>query len=625
MVVFACACGKQMQAKVQYAGRSVRCPACGTAVTVPGGEAEVVALQAEPPRARLAPPPLADDYDDAPRARRQRPPARRSSWPLILGLSLALLVIIGGVGAFLLFMRGGDGPDLAYVPGDAQGIASLRVADVWNSQSTKDALKALPNGMTAENVSAMMKTFVGIEPGDVERVTGVLVDAEKGVGWGIVSLTKAVDEKDLLGKLAPMIGAGQERTHNNKKYKLFKGELAIHFASSRLVIVGPEKGVQACLDQKGGKPTGVVERGLNAIKGKHHVVVAFAVPAKATEEMRKAMSANREAAPFAALAELQGIIYQGDVASKSDVEITLVFDSDDKAAKGKDALVKAKEFAVKQLQLLRQQPGANLGQAAAAFDQMESTLGAITIDQSGKDVVARAKIDNTLTPVAAGLLLPAVQKVREAAARSAGANNLHQLALAMQTYHDNHGHFPPPIKYGPTGQPLWSWRVELLPYLDHDNMYKQLNPVEPWNGPNNSKVLAQMPKVFQSPQTGEADRTHYQLFVGPGAAFSADRNVGPPRLTDIKDGTSNTIMITEAMQAVPWAAPQDLRVDFGPGKPQFFQNANFTLGVQFNQPFHVAMFDGSVRQINRSVTPQHLAWAIMPADGQVLPPGWEGK
>jgi DNA-directed RNA polymerase subunit RPC12/RpoP len=49
MVVFACGCGKQMQAKVQYAGRSVRCPACGAAVTVPGGEAEAAAVQAEPP------------------------------------------------------------------------------------------------------------------------------------------------------------------------------------------------------------------------------------------------------------------------------------------------------------------------------------------------------------------------------------------------------------------------------------------------------------------------------------------------------------------------------------------------------------------------------------------------
>src|SRR5262249_48783205 len=76
-----------------------------------------------------------------------------------------------------------------------------------------------------------------------------------------------------------------------------------------------------------------------------------------------------------------------------------------------------------------------------------------------------------------GLLLPAVQKVREAANRMSCLNNLHQIALAAHNYHGDHGQFPTgarlPVDVGgiPTGGTnLW---VELLPYFEQGNLYKQ--------------------------------------------------------------------------------------------------------------------------------------------------------
>src|SRR5262249_23325888 len=76
-----------------------------------------------------------------------------------------------------------------------------------------------------------------------------------------------------------------------------------------------------------------------------------------------------------------------------------------------------------------------------------------------------------------GLLLPAVQKVREAVNRMKCANNLKQIALAAHHYHDNQGHFPTalhlPVYVGdrPTGgTTLWA---ELLPYFEQDNLYKR--------------------------------------------------------------------------------------------------------------------------------------------------------
>jgi prepilin-type N-terminal cleavage/methylation domain-containing protein len=71
-----------------------------------------------------------------------------------------------------------------------------------------------------------------------------------------------------------------------------------------------------------------------------------------------------------------------------------------------------------------------------------------------------------------GLLLPAVQKAREAAARIQCANNLKQLGLAMHHYHDSHGSLPPSRVFVGGGA---TWAVLILPFIEQDNLYRQWN------------------------------------------------------------------------------------------------------------------------------------------------------
>ena len=70
----------------------------------------------------------------------------------------------------------------------------------------------------------------------------------------------------------------------------------------------------------------------------------------------------------------------------------------------------------------------------------------------------------------------------------------------MHDYHGKNKHFAPAYVADENGKPMHSWRVLLLPMLEQQALYESYDFDEPWNGPNNSRLLAQTPPSYQCPQ-----------------------------------------------------------------------------------------------------------------------------
>jgi hypothetical protein len=222
-----------------------------------------------------------------------------------------------------------------------------------------------------------------------------------------------------------------------------------------------------------------------------------------------------------------------------------------------------------------------------------------------------------IAPMAFGLLLPALQQARGGARRVVSQNNMRQITLAGHNYHSAHQYFPAGYSIDDNKQPLLSWRVYLLPFIEQNDLYEKFKLDEPWDSPNNKPLAKLMPEIYRSPNSKAKDGlTVYRGvggntgMLGPTRGKSGIRGVDFGRITD---GSSNTMFLIETSDqlAVPWSKP-----DEGLNPENFDMEKIFGM---YSGGTNVSIGDGSVQFLPDSVDKRTLKMLMEMNDGNVIP------
>jgi prepilin-type N-terminal cleavage/methylation domain-containing protein/prepilin-type processing-associated H-X9-DG protein len=157
-----------------------------------------------------------------------------------------------------------------------------------------------------------------------------------------------------------------------------------------------------------------------------------------------------------------------------------------------------------------------------------------------------------------GMLLPAVQRVREAARRSSCSNNLRQLGLALLNYESAHGKFPIGAEY----YTKHAWSSRILSQLEQSALSQQIDFDLDWDSPQNASAAAKILPIFDCPTSPKYydGFTDYSGISGSwmttkkndygsknGMLFAASLKTGGVKTVEVRDGLSNTIIVAEGV------------------------------------------------------------------------------
>jgi hypothetical protein len=521
---------------------------------------------------------------------------RKHPFPVLTGILVCLAVGLG--------IRSGSRPAAAqpakalpaalqYVPADAAVFVHADADKLWSGPIGK-AVRGADEKLFAD-LTAKGKDLFGITPDQIESVTAF---------W---PKFKGPGDDEAFGVVIAFKNAYDRKKIESGLDKLFKGGTRpkLIAPSDRLAVLLFELDDSYGKPRPAGKPGPLTATLREAATGKH--LLSYGVTLSNIPDQLRGDDLPEEARPFKPLFQAETL------SSFLTFDKDLRFEVRVKAASGPKAIEAEKALGFVSSMLQQQLGGALKG--------LDGPMNTVAVARELLKSLKATKFATTGDETRATLTLPAdlpygkafaeaVGKVREAAARAQSQNNLKQIAIALHNYHDVHGSLPPAAVVDKKGKPVLSWRVLILPYIEQNDLYQKFKLDEPWDSPNNIKLIDQMPKVYAlpTPTKAKANETHYRVFVGNGSAWDYLKG---SKLQEFIDGTSNTIVVVTAADAVPWTKPDEL--EFDPEK-----DMKKLLGFFESSVCNVALGDGSVRSLSKSIAAKTLNALITRGGGEVI-------
>jgi RNA polymerase sigma factor (sigma-70 family) len=493
-------------------------------------------------------------------------------------------------------------PDLALVPNDAMGFARIAVHELWNSASFR-RVRQQP-ATPVQDTLLLAEKYLGVPLDEIETVTAILLPlGEANAGPQIVYVFTTtrpyVPEKVRLA-VAP---EGKQQKYKTKSYSSVEGkdQSAVHFVSDRIFIVATLPVLHRYFDLSSDpRPEGPLGTALRLAEQNHDIVIGFYMPEHIGRQMKQEPFPPQMAF-LMPLLEIQSGTLTVDFAEEAQARARLQLTDEVAAENAADAL-QSGVGVLKQLLAAVPETAKQDLLVATLLNEAGPALRSVKItrEKAAVSITAHANAAMVL-----GSTLPGIQKSRMASSRMISANNLKQMALAMHNYASAYNHLPPAAITDKARKSLLSWRVAILPFIDQESLYKEFRLDEPWDSEHNRKLLPRMPKLYApvNVESRQPHTTYYQVFTGKTTVFEDPEGC---KFADITDGLSNTLLIVEAADAVPWTKPEDLPYDSNGPLPK--------LGGEFSEGFNAAFCDGSVRFLSKTV-PEKTLRALMTRNG----------
>jgi hypothetical protein len=488
------------------------------------------------------------------------------------------------------------GPDPA-IPAGVRAFASLDVTGLWDHK----ALAPVRDARGRHEFAWLVESLVGLAPTDLDRLTLIWHGSVPDAPHVVVNARKVINPA-AVAKTLSRLAASPDRPTGQ----------AIPISGGEFAFVYPVDGKTVLLAPAGADPLKLADVAallppLRTAAGKHALTVGVD-----GSVLRDLPSPDGRPLP-AARAAILTVDLGPDSAT---VRLTGRFATDAAAKAAEPTLTvqlrEAARLVTAEQKKAEDRPATANAYPAPLFELLARSLTDAKVRAEGPTVVGttEVKLDEAVGRVMAAVPDAALSP----RGASAAQNNLKQIGIAIHNYHDVNGHCPGNV-YGKDGTPLLSWRVLILPYMEQEQLYQRFKLDEAWDSPANKTWSQTAVRVFQVPgrPTNQPWETYFRSFTSPkGAgehqAWLVDGESKGPALAAVTDGTSNTIMVVEAADAVPWARPDDLPYDGKQPLPRFGGPSGAAAAL---------MGDGRVVSFRRATTDEPtLRRVISIGDGQ---------